>query len=326
MPPEAAGTSEGWRSSERISSLASSKLLAQLQAGDGRLWVIRTTGNFGDDLLFLGLETLLRRFGLPFEVVAHDQLNQIDLTAEDTVYIHGGGGWVPLWDGTPARVLKELVVHHRGPIVIGPSSFAADGDYLEAALVGPLRTAPGRVTVFCRERPSYDAVAALVGDLAEVMLDHDTALNLTREDVLALGERVGPGRGYRFYGVRSDAESRSIGPCRVLRAPIDPIEYCYSFKHWVRLHARAESIVTNRLHSAICGAILGVPTTLLPNSYHKARGVWEYSLRERGVQWAEALPPDWLGRIEERLGISGYWRGSRRLQRLVGRLRFGSSE
>ena len=111
----------------------------------------------------------------------------------------------------------------------------------------------------------------------------------------------------------------------MLRAPVDPVRYSYSFKHWVRLHARAASIVTNRLHSAICGSILGVPTTLLPNNYHKARGVWEQSLAARGVQWAERLPPDWLGELEERLGIARYWQRTPKLQRLIGRLRFGSS-
>lgn len=305
--------------------VASTRLLACLAAGRGRLWVIRPTGNFGDDLLFLGLETLLRRTGLAFEQVRHDQLDGIALRPDDIAYIHGGGGWIPQWSGTPARILATLASRHRGRIVIGPSSFSTDREYLRTALLDSLHVAAGRVTVFCRERPSFEVLVPAVGQLAEVVLDHDTALNLTRDEVLAFGEPVGPNRGYRLYALRNDAETRPPGACRVLRAPIDPIGYSYSFKHWVRLHARAGSIVTNRLHSAICGSILGVPTTLLPNSYHKARGVWELSLAARGVQWADRLPPDWLGEVEERLGITGYWRRTPKLRRLVGRWRFGSS-
>lgn len=308
-----------------VAVAASTRLLACLSGGRGRLWVIRVTGNFGDDLLFLGLEALLRRSGLDFVPVRHDQLDDITFQPQDVAYIHGGGGWVPLWDGTPARTLATLAARHRGRIVIGPSSFATDRQYLQTALLDSIEAAAGRVSVFCRERPSYDMLTSVVGNRAEVVLDHDTALNLTRDEVLGFGEPVGPNRGYRLYALRNDAEMRPPGACRMLRAPIDPIGYSYSFKHWVRLHARAGSIVTNRLHSAICGSILGVPTTLLPNSYHKARGVWELSLAARGVQWADRLPPDWLGELEERLGIARLWRQTPKFQRVMGRLRYGSS-
>lgn len=305
--------------------VASTRLLACLAAGRGRLWVIGLQGNFGDNLIWLGLEYLLRRQGLDFEVVPFSKLRDFSPSQTDTVYVHGGGGWVPFWSGVPERVLKDLVTRHKGRIVVGPSTFSPDKEYLGSALFAPLSSAADRCFVFCRDQPSFDIVASEVGESVEVILDHDTALNLTRDEVLAFGEPVGPNRGYRLYALRNDAETRPPGACRVLRAPVDPIGYSYSFKHWVRLHARAGSIVTNRLHSAICGSILGVPTTLLPNSYHKARGVWELSLAARGVQWADRLPPDWLGEVEERLGIAGYWRRTPKLRRLVGRWRFGSS-
>lgn len=304
---------------------ASARLLECLQACRGRLWVIGLEGNFGDYLIWAGLESLLRRYGIAFEVVPFNKLKDFFPSAEDTVYIHGGGGWVPFWSGAPATALKELLRLHQGQIVIGPSTFSPDRNFLEVALFSSLRTALERVVIFCRDRPSFEIVNHGMANAARVVLDHDTAMNLTREEVLALGEPVGPSRGYRLFALRTDAEYRPPGSCRVLRAPVDPVEYSYSLKHWIRLHARAGSIVTNRLHSAICGSILGVPTTLLPNSYHKARGVWELSLAARGVQWADRLPPDWLGEVEERLGITGYWRRTPKLRRLVGRWRFGSS-
>lgn len=305
--------------------VGSPRLLAALQTGKGRLWVIGLRGNFGDNLIWFGLEALLRRHAQAFEVVPYDRLDGFQPSVEDTVYIHGGGGWVPFWSGTPERTLADLVVRHQGRIIIGPSTFSPELEYLQKALFAPLSVAAGRTTVFCRDRPSFDIIADPCRGVAEVVLDHDTALNLTRDELLAFGDPVGPGRGYRLFALRDDAETRPPGACRVLRAPVDPVRYCYSFRHWVRLHARAGSIVTNRLHSAICGAILGVPTTLLPNSYHKARGVWELSLAARGVQWADRLPPDWLGELEERLGIARLWRQTPKFQRVMGRLRYGSS-
>lgn len=306
-------------------AVASTRLLECLREGRGRLWVIGLKGNFGDNLIWLGLERLLRRQEVPFAVVPHDHIAGFEPEPDDTVYIHGGGGWVPFWSGVPARVFGDLVTRHRGRIVIGPSTFSPDENYLEAALFSPLRAALERTVIFCRDKPSLDIVNQGMGNAARVVLDHDTAMNLTCDEILALGEPVGPSRGYRFFALRNDAEYQPPGSCRIWRAPVDPVDHSYSLKHWVRLHARAGSIITNRLHSAICGAILGVPTTLLPNSYHKARGVWELSLAARGVQWADRLPPDWLGDLEEKLAVASYWRRSRGFRRVVGRLRFGSS-
>ena len=73
--------------------------------------------------------------------------------------------------------------------------------------------------------------------------------------------------------------------------------FCRSFNQWVALHRRARCIVTNRLHSAIASVVLGKQTVLLPNSYHKNRSVWEYSLRERGVLWSDELPVRSVARI-----------------------------
>jgi len=62
----------------------------------------------------------------------------------------------------------------------------------------------------------------------------------------------------------------------------------YSFKYRLGFHmANASTIITNRLHSAIIGAILGKNVELFRNSYHKNRSVWEYSLQSKGVKWIE---------------------------------------
>jgi hypothetical protein len=63
----------------------------------------------------------------------------------------------------------------------------------------------------------------------------------------------------------------------------------------VRIHLFARSITTNRLHSAIIGAIAGKPVTIGPGSYHKNRSVWQYSLAERGVRWVDAIEPPAAG-------------------------------
>ena len=57
------------------------------------------------------------------------------------------------------------------------------------------------------------------------------------------------------------------------------------------MHVYAKSISTNRLHSAILGAICGKPVTLGPSSSHKNKSVWQYSLASGNVRWAHSIEP-----------------------------------
>ncbi len=69
----------------------------------------------------------------------------------------------------------------------------------------------------------------------------------------------------------------------------DPVSFSSSLDEWVGHYARASAVVANRLHSAAVSTILEKPTVLLPNSYHKDRSVYEFSLADRGVEWREEI-------------------------------------
>lgn len=95
---------------------------------------------------------------------------------------------------------------------------------------------------------------------------------------------------YKLYAIRDDKERASVArESKPFRLWLDPVSVAGSFDEWVQYHARTEKVITNRLHSAILGAILGKRVTLLPNSYHKNRSVHSYSLEERGVTWKEKI-------------------------------------
>jgi len=119
----------------------------------------------------------------------------------------------------------------------------------------------------------------------ELRLDHDTALQLTPEEAL---RGTSQRSRYTLFALRQDNEAPREGDAaRFDGVLLDPAMYARSFDHWVRLHALARRIVTNRTHSSVLGAVLGKPTTLLGGSYHKNRSIWEYSLRSRGVDWLD---------------------------------------
>ena len=137
----------------------------------------------------------------------------------------------------------------------------------------------------CVSAPASRRSRAVCRPDIDLHLDHDTALQLTPED--ALNGRAQATR-YALLALRQDNEAPaglSWGQFDGVR--LDPAYYGRSFDHWVRIHALASRIITNRTHSSILGAVLRKPTTLLGGSYHKNRSIWEYSLAPRGVRWLD---------------------------------------
>ncbi len=298
------------------------------QIKGARVLMLDPSGNHGDQLIFHGGRKLAEDAGLDYARARYGEDWRGLAANADAVYIQGGGGFVPFWSGAPSHLLAELAEFFQGAVIVGPSTFWPEEDYLTQSVLGPLKEARFADThIFCRERVSYDAVRAVCANHAAIHLDHDTALALSRQDLLKLGGlegETGLERGYDLYAIRDDLESADIGSFGIGKMPVDPIGYCYNFQRWVKLHAGAERIVTNRLHSAITGSILGVPTRLLPNSYHKARAVWEYSLKDRGVEWAEQVSPTLGDRLSGVLGLSAWWQRHFLVRRALGRIRFGA--
>jgi len=118
-----------------------------------------------------------------------------------------------------------------------------------------------------------------------LLLDHDTSLNLSRDDFFDYKECS---KG-KLFAIRKDKELTVTYKHDPFLLWFDPIEYSNDFEQWLRIHEGVREIVTNRLHSAIIGTILGKKITLLPNNYHKNRSVWEFSLKEMGVKWQDSI-------------------------------------
>jgi exopolysaccharide biosynthesis predicted pyruvyltransferase EpsI len=68
-------------------------------------------------------------------------------------------------------------------------------------------------------------------------------------------------------------------------ADVSLAETC-DFDAFLRQVAAAAVIVTTRLHVAILGQLLKIPTCLVEGRYHKYRGVFEYSMQSDGVELA----------------------------------------
>ncbi|MBI4597128.1 MAG: polysaccharide pyruvyl transferase family protein [Candidatus Omnitrophica bacterium] len=248
---------------------------------------VRPGGNFGDYLIYRGAEKLAIEMELRFRTLNHEEFMGARLDPEEVLYFHGGGGFNSWWSGRPIRAFQRAARVHRGVIIVGPQTYQADQEFLRRIFNDTLQVARAqRVMLFARELVSFRVVSEALGDGVELGVNHDTALYLSRADVLQ--RPVEP--RYRLEAIRTDKEAVPISGGDGQAVRLDPAAYCRDFAHWISVHARAKAIVTNRLHSAMAGTILEIPTTLLANNYHKNRAVWEFSLRDRGVQWADTLP------------------------------------
>lgn len=257
---------------------------------------VESGGNFGDYLIWKGAKKVAQVAGINFQSVNYDEFMDLNLSSEYVVYIHGGGGFVPWWSGTPMKALKKAVNRHHGITIVGPQTFSTDRQFLKREIVDILENCRSKkIFIFARDPISYSALKECMPSWVNLDLDHDTALNLSSKD---LG--INPGSsGYTLCSIREDKEAYSIKKKEYFSVWVDPVKYCKSFEEWVKIHAHAKKIVTNRLHSAIAGTILGKETVLLPNNYHKNRAVWQFSLRSRDVTWKEELPICSLSRLVE---------------------------
>lgn len=249
--------------------------------------LVRPGGNWGDSLIYWGARVLADRLSIRWREIAIDDLPSCEIEKSTIVYIHGGGGFNPFSSGRVVKALRHVVSHHAGVVIQGPQTFITEPDQLGSMTAGIFdQQTAEKVIIFAREEASLRAIQGVFPSDVPIGLNEDTAFFISHSDV---EQRIGKTRKrYDFMAVRQDNEGSGLGPPGQRRAvTVDPAYFATTFDHWLRLHAAATKIVTNRTHSSILGAILGTPTTLYAGRYHKNRSIWEFSLQRRGVSWLE---------------------------------------
>ena len=247
---------------------------------------IEPGGNFGDYLIYRGAHKIAAVAGINYRTISHAEYMCGSFGADDVIYVHGGGALNEIWGYDHLFTQYRHAFGQDGATAIcGPQSVLSDESVLRDRIFGEMINRTTKVHMFARDPISLEVLKKCAPAWMELGVDHDTALNLSADD-LGVSRRAG---GYVLYSVRTDREAVPVREKNLLSFWIDPIYRCQDVDHWMLVHNRAGKIVTNRLHSAILGHILGKPTVLLANNYYKNRAVWEYSLRPLGVEWAESI-------------------------------------
>ena len=210
---------------------------------------VRPFGNVGDALIEWATVQLFAHFEVRWKYVSHAG-PPADV---DELVFGGGGNMGTLWEGN--WKLRAKCLAWGLPLTIFPQSFTSPEDR-------PFHR------VYVRERASQALHP-------QGILAPDLALGLECGPYPAPRRRLG-------VHLRKDSE-RGIPRNWFSR---DPIKLCRTPDEYLQLAARYESIVTDRLHFAICGLLLGRRVVLLPNSYHKNRSMYETWLRDLGCMFA----------------------------------------
>lgn len=295
-----------------------------------RTWFfVNPGGNWGDDLIYAGADYLAERMGIKPAKFDFRNFDTTKVPAGAAIYLHGGGGFNPWCSGRAFDILRKALAVEGATVIQGPHTCSTiDGSAaasLARAFAGARAT---EVWYFAREAGTFRYLQSAVPPGVRLGLDHDTALHLTPQKVLALAGRSKFVSGrYQLVVSREDDEvpdaARRVSDrdSTASGVVLDPARYASSFEHWLRIHLYASSIATNRLHSAILGSVLGKPVTLHGGSYHKNRSVWEFSLKTRGVLWSDVPlpgPVDFAGQLGLPAFLSRSWKVQRGLMRLKG--------
>jgi len=242
------------------------------------VFITLTWGNQGDTLIRKGEYKLADDVGLEYKIFNerivgnHKKLK----FSQPIIYIHGAGSL------SVDDLIRLMEYNKKKLFVIGPHTVPLNKKMTK------LRTFDNRIIFFTRERTSYNFMRRVLSD---VHLDLCPSFYHVMKDFLP------------YSGTRNLLLEKHLGTEAIELPPYirlldfdficDPILYCRTlprnreeeFKKWVQFHQSAKLIVTNRSHSAILGTILGKKVKIFRCATHKNRSLWEYCLRNRGVEW-----------------------------------------
>jgi exopolysaccharide biosynthesis predicted pyruvyltransferase EpsI len=225
---------------------------------------IPNPGSAGDSLIALGTIQVLNELGIKWRMGVYTR------TYSGKIILYGGGGNL-IWMYKCCKLFLKNN-HKHNSIVILPQTIS-DVDRTLTSL-------GGNVTIFCREKKSYDYVTSIIKHKDRVYLSKDMAL-YAKHNFSGGGEGV-------CYAYREDDEKTSVK----IPDGNDDISHRYTISgntrsiykielvsnNLLRYISNFRVVHTNRLHVCIACHLLGKKVFLYPNNYYKNKAVYNYSL------------------------------------------------
>ena len=292
------------------------KLLLTYQ--NRRFTVVNPQGSKGDQLIFMGMEKKLKEFKINYKVCEYrkisslhekclamnKKLSQVGLNVSpnffltktpilsmldkkastisnsgDIFLLRGGAYLNDIWKEyhVLVNVLRILDSRAKSTLIFAPQSYF----FTSTQFPRFFKWIKNETHIFCREKYSYDLLRSMsFPKHVKIYLSPDTALYLCDKDFDPQKQALRD--DYVLIAPRYDQESAVVW--KVKKVPkqkkilFGDIIYLKDFKSFVDIVKNASEIYTDRLHVTILSAILGKETYIYPNSYHKNKGVYEFTL------------------------------------------------
>lgn len=261
-------------------------------------------GNLGDQAIVFAQYRFFKSIGLEdciLEITDPDYyrikkiLPQL-LNNEDIIVIDGGGNIGSLWPREDEIIREVICTYVHNKIFIFPQTSFYSNDSVGIELKNKMRTAlniADNVTFFCRDITTYDTVTSnfnvksyFVPDIVMSLHDIDVKSSKKIGVLVCLRED-------RESSVQDDGKKELL---HFLKEHSIPFYYSSTvkniicrgnkkrekilFSNW-REFAKADLIITDRLHGMIFSAILGIPCIAFDNKSHKVIN---------GYYWLSELP------------------------------------
>jgi exopolysaccharide biosynthesis predicted pyruvyltransferase EpsI len=228
-------------------------------------------GNAGDALIAHATFQLFEKLNIKLQIIKHEEI------VHDKIIFYAGGGNLVAGKYENAYYFINNNFRQNREIILLPHTVHGYDELLLSAK---------NLTIFCREKTSYQNLSAIGFPSERLFLAHDMAFQLAKKE---FQDYLMNGKG-TAYCYRTDKES-----ARTFDMPNDNLDISLSWNGelWHRpdfaknvTHSLAsylsafENIKTDRLHVAILAAIMGKKVVMYPNNYYKIKAVFEYSIKE----------------------------------------------
>ena len=234
-------------------------------------------GNGGDRLIALGTLQVFKEADLNWEF--YNNKKQYN---NEILFYGGGGNLIGVYNDC-----RNFLIRHKNKneILILPHTITNEDKLLSDL--------DSNITIFCREKISFEYVKKTFRHTKNIFLSKDLAFYISND---FLDKYKVKGNGICNL-LRCDKEATNIkipndnndlsvtilpkGERRWACDDIDDINRISSiiFEHI----SKYEIVNTNRLHLAVAGILIGKKVNFYDNNYYKNRAVYEYSIKDKYI-------------------------------------------
>ena len=246
---------------------------------------IPNPGNAGDSFIAYATVQMFKELNLNYQICKPD-----DKFNNDTIIFGGGGNLAPKYDTCKKFLLHN---HRNNKIVVLPHVVNNCDDLLT--------NLSNNVTIFAREKVSYNYMKTKMRYLTNALISDDMAFHVKHLDKYKHTSCIGECNVFRIDDELRPKNNHVTTPKNNKDISIDFQRPMY-MKNWYisddnntqveqnisiatdnifSYISKFEQINTNRLHIGIAATLLGKRVNLYPGSYYKIAAVYDYSIKDK---------------------------------------------